>query len=641
MKCQFCGEICGDRDALQLHQTSSCPAIEEENFVKCEPVNVRVIFRWRKDRNYVGNTVHIVLSDAENQIELISEGNPNRFESEIVSICPGTYSGQAVLGIDILPLDLINISDDTVYADIKIRNDDDNGQLTLVSEAVHNQPLISERNTTNDVTVNYDLNKKNALAKKMAACNKEDFKVEIHASSCIVQLSAASFEYFRNDVIEHIKRCSHYRIYRHDSVRDLSGCLTSEIIGVGSVGQQLSNFFTMNIYQTTCKVMVNGPKFSKFVGNDLPSLTEKLSNRHTTICEVNRQFQSSIPKAMSLLSVSEQVHENGGNLQDEKGTDVVCVSKRKRRRKVFVDFDTDSQVRKKSRVTRSGVRNRTVDVPSVVEEVEDIEEESEWEMQPKYWEKYQNEPWTIDTAKVCNRPKGCLADCGKNNSKDMVMCDGCGMWCHIKCVDTVVNTSDDFICFKCSEMDQISKQVDDLPEVQEKPVQNQLSIVQFVSKEMNMHEEVVYENLAIDVQGESDIIEVSGSNIQESSTQESVKNSTSQVVTKVPICEEVKDLMEELLLKVDNLLNLSMANDSNSLKLSLSREHQTNVLVPQVCNKMSTVECSSGQFRILQLQNSATFLNPRLQNSATVAEFYNHNCASIIMVPSFLIHYDA
>ena len=93
--------------------------------------------------------------------------------------------------------------------------------------------------------------------------------MDAQAACCVVQLNTAAFEYFREDLIERINNC--YGVLRHDQVRDVTGCITGEIIRVGSINEITAKSFTVNIYQTTSRVMINGSKFQNFVDNDLPN----------------------------------------------------------------------------------------------------------------------------------------------------------------------------------------------------------------------------------------------------------------------------------------------------------------------------------------------------------------------------------
>ena len=57
---------------------------------------------------------------------------------------------------------------------------------------------------------------------------------------------------------------------------------------------------------------------------------------------------------------------------------------------------------------------------------------SVWEQRPKYWQELGYGEWNYDVVKDCNKPKGCLVQCGMNSSREMVRCDSCGKWCHFK-----------------------------------------------------------------------------------------------------------------------------------------------------------------------------------------------------------------
>ena len=86
MKCQFCKSIFADKDELQLHQVSSCPAIEEDDFT--EKVS-EATFRWENNEMNINSpkTAHIILSDTDNQIEM--NYSYSYYESKTVQMQPG------------------------------------------------------------------------------------------------------------------------------------------------------------------------------------------------------------------------------------------------------------------------------------------------------------------------------------------------------------------------------------------------------------------------------------------------------------------------------------------------------------------------------------------------------------------------
>ena len=458
MKCQFCGLICVDCDDIQIHQAGSCPAIEEDDFVQPVVANI-IVFRWVTDNNVAERIVHIILSDVDNQIELYSNADSNKYESEEVSLTPGNYSGQLVMGNNIYPIKTINITENTTHIDVELSNNYDCHSQAGIMVAVDkpNQLQIdTDRNSATDgVLVNYELNKRAALAKKMAACERDDYEVELKTLSCLLQLNTASFEYFRKDIIEFVNNSSKYRVIRHDPVKDRTGCITAEIIAVGSCPPSSNKLFTINIFQTTSQVMINGAKFQLFVEKDLPSLLQKLGNRRNTIQDANKLFKESIPTAMDLFdnkSDSKQVHvEPKTNVCINSLKEVETAtpaSKRNRKRKLFEGFETT--------VTRRRTRKSVSVNPECTEKlhtiVECVDKENNWEEIPKYWDIYGQGVWNEEKIKECNKRKGCLAECGKNNTMGMVQCDGCGRWCHNRCIDEIIDRNEDFICYNCRSL---------------------------------------------------------------------------------------------------------------------------------------------------------------------------------------------
>ena len=278
-----------DKDDLQFHQIGSCPGIENEDFVQQN--EEKIFFRWVKDRCVTDREVHIILADVDNQIGLYSDDKYVKYESKFVSMMPGNYEGQIIIGDNIHPLNDVIIDQNSTVVEIEIKSGNGDGQLIVAAKNGSSSLTQMNATTSKEVLVKYELNRKSALAKKMAACEREEMTLVFAKTYCTIQLSTASFEYFREDVIERINNCTHYKILRHDPVKDLNGCITGEIIGVGT--NTSDKLFVVNLYQTQSSVMINGSK--------LPYLTQKLSDRGNAIEEVNKQFKGSIPKAMSLL----------------------------------------------------------------------------------------------------------------------------------------------------------------------------------------------------------------------------------------------------------------------------------------------------------------------------------------------------
>ena len=77
---------------------------------------------WENYLSKNEKTVHIILSDVDDKIELSRVNDSlGMFESEVIEIIPGKYLGQLVKGNSINPLQLINITQNTIYIDIDLK----------------------------------------------------------------------------------------------------------------------------------------------------------------------------------------------------------------------------------------------------------------------------------------------------------------------------------------------------------------------------------------------------------------------------------------------------------------------------------------------------------------------------------------
>ena len=278
--------------------------------------------------------------------------------------------------------------------------------------------------------VNYTLNKQSAYGKKIEACNRDAYTVELKSSCCVISLSTAAFEYFKEDLVIYLKE-SDYRVKEKPTI-DRAGNITQDTYIVSSTATGSPYLFTINLYRTKSNGMINGANFMMFVDVDLPVLVAKLDNRESVINQVNDQFKIAIPRAKF-------IEEQPGQCPE-----IQCpeLSKRNRKKKNFEGYEVQYQ-----RKTRSSTG---LSCNEDVKDELDNREQCGWDSRPKYWDNLGYGEWTQEIAKNCfEKPKGCLMQCGKNNSRDMVMCDGCGRWCHFKCMKEEVDKEVDFLCHLC------------------------------------------------------------------------------------------------------------------------------------------------------------------------------------------------
>ena len=160
----------------------------------------------------------------------------------------------------------------------------------------------------------------------------------------------------------------------------------------------------------------------------MQNLIDKIENVSQKIDEANQNFKTCILNA-PLMS---------------KSTKDLDLEKRRRKKKNYDEYDLGD-----TRKTRN-----SLSVLAVASESDDNsksfkDEVDNWETEPKYWGMYGIGKWTQDVVIECNKSKGCLMKCGRNNSIGMIRCDGCGRWCHFKCLQVDIVTNEDFICNIC------------------------------------------------------------------------------------------------------------------------------------------------------------------------------------------------
>ena len=450
MKCQFCKAIFADKDEVQLHQVSSCPAIEEEDFTGINHPCANVIFQWKNDGK-ASSKVHVLLSDREEQIELTSVNGC--YLSHEISIQVGKYDGQIIADDDMFPIEEVEVDLKSNLIDLKIER-----RLVISRNQINCTELSSERceslsSLNNDEssirrtqTVPYKMNEKAALAKKMIACNKECYKIEMKSGCCRIDFSTASFEYFKNDVNTYIRNSEVYKVVEDKLFVDMDGKEPQDTLKVWSKRNTKEFLFTINLYRTKSNAMINGAKYRLFVDQDLPVLLRMLEEREEVISEANNQFKRSIPDRMYALNRGNEAIDIDETQKSESCEAIM--TRRTRKKKIYEDYDLGSTSRR--------TRNSTQETKSDNGESEKYEgpadNEDDWESKPKFWDKYGENEWTITIAKSRNGPKSCVENCNKNNSSNMVRCDGCGSWCHYKCIpaDIIWNKEQDFLCSTCN-----------------------------------------------------------------------------------------------------------------------------------------------------------------------------------------------
>ena len=154
----------------------------------------------------------------------------------------------------------------------------------------------------------YNLNTDKALNKKLAGCNAKA-SYEETKGNLTFYLDTAGFEAFRGSIIEciHLPRNGQARSRHVEYIKgeEQSNLIVDETIKIHSwmgVAKQLSGsktgscFFVINLYRTTCTVVVNGQSY-KSVTSPLIKLFETITDSHV-VRSVNSQIKEAIKKQM-------------------------------------------------------------------------------------------------------------------------------------------------------------------------------------------------------------------------------------------------------------------------------------------------------------------------------------------------------
>ena len=152
---------------------------------------------------------------------------------------------------------------------------------------------------------------------------------------------------------------------------------------------------------------------------------------------------------------------------------------------------TDSQISIVTDLEINGKRTKKQSIKAKEQnENKDKLEDNNWTSEPKFWNQIHDTEWTEDAAKEKNGPKCCLYVCGSNNNRDMIRCDWCGSWAHLKCEESerknTVAGEDYYMCKNCGEKRE--------PEESPKAAESISLETDFEERKDNTHDEKAEEN---------------------------------------------------------------------------------------------------------------------------------------------------
>ncbi len=366
MKCQFCKLICPTNQDVQLHQVSSCPAIEQDADAGVNEVVAS--FRWHGvNPDLSVDSVHLISDDLISNTELTFDQTNKFYVSSNVTVHRGTYSdAHLLIKNDILvPLqtfhvqmlpgliteiielfpqnELIVVSQDTITVDTTADASTDPPNDTSAVARINNDlpavegneiPVPKEQIVTKPLTTaNYKLNEQKAMNNKLLACDRVPFTLKQNNNSITITLNTATYEYFFQVLIEYLNNPNNnYRI-ENSPEGDITGqVITQDRLRVFT---NSSHMFTANMYRTKSRVMVNGPHYLKFMNEDLPHIEKQISDAGSTLETANSLLKNAIQKNVATRKNTIPEQECTSTREDRPV--------RSRKKKSFDDFILDEE----------------------------------------------------------------------------------------------------------------------------------------------------------------------------------------------------------------------------------------------------------------------------------------------------------
>ena len=311
MQCQFCKGIFPTHDDVQLHQVNKCPAIENIDYIGPKPAEVT--FSWKpssQDTAYVQmvNCPYLLLSNLSDSIKLNVQNQHGEYTSECKQVHQGCYSGQLILDNNVIPIMDFTLTPTTDIVNISTVQSAERSALPVVFA---NEAAPSNSIRAPPMYMNYTLNKQSNIVKKIKACDRVPYTVKHNKGSVTITLNTMCFELMRSSLIQYLHRQANQYNFQIIPKNDQSGNTAEDVIKVNATPESTA-LYTINLYRTTSRIMVNGPQPYRFMDNDFPVITDALDDNADEIEEENRKAKS------SLLSLKSNPSPNNPDLQSIK-----------------------------------------------------------------------------------------------------------------------------------------------------------------------------------------------------------------------------------------------------------------------------------------------------------------------------------
>ena len=165
-----------------------------------------------------------------------------------------------------------------------------------------NSPVIQnqhEMRVTRNTTVrDYQLNHIKSINKKIDACKNNAVEVLIASgNNIVIKFSTATYEIFRRSLSLYMDKNQSYCAI-NETVEEKNGLIVEEVMKVmnrtmnGKNGKQ--HKYTINLYHTKCKILVNGKESRTLLDLHLPEIKNSFRCDQQTIDILNKEIEDSL-----------------------------------------------------------------------------------------------------------------------------------------------------------------------------------------------------------------------------------------------------------------------------------------------------------------------------------------------------------
>ena len=135
----------------------------------------------------------------------------------------------------------------------------------------------------------YTLSVDNALNKKQAACERPPFAIELKdgGNQTTLVCNTGAYEILKSGIMHYFLETEHQTLTcKHTTARETRGAHTRETIQINDSSSAHGNF-TINLYNTSSRLLINGKGHGRFIQHYLPIITKFMQANSNIINQLN------------------------------------------------------------------------------------------------------------------------------------------------------------------------------------------------------------------------------------------------------------------------------------------------------------------------------------------------------------------